>query len=69
MVFRFVLGALALVLLGGGAAVAVVSDKTACEGYADTVARAQHLPFAESQRVQADALANCYAEQARATGK
>lgn len=60
-----VVGAAALVILGGGVALAVQNDETACERYRVAAERQDYASFEEAQREQATTLAECMVEQAQ----
>lgn len=65
---RLVVGALALVILGGGIALAAVQEnETACERYRAAAERQDYTSFEEAQREQAKALAECMAEDAQSS--
>ncbi len=60
---RLVVGVVAAVALGGGVALAVQEDATACERYESAAEREDYSSFEAQQRAQAEALAECMAEQ------
>lgn len=59
---------LGIIVLGGGVALAVQEDDTACERYRAAVERQDYAAFEEAQRAQADAAAECMAEEATSDG-
>jgi hypothetical protein len=62
-----IVAATALVLVGGGLALAVQQRDTACERYEAAVARDDYASFEEQQGELAKALAECMAEEAGTT--
>lgn len=63
-----VVGALALLVLGGAIALVVQQRDTACERLEAVAGRDDYASFAEEQEVQARAIAECMAEEA-STGR
>lgn len=58
-------GALALLVFGGAIALAVQQRDTACERLEAAVEREDYASFEQQQAVQARAIAECMAEEAR----
>ena len=56
---------MALLILGGGVALAVQEDETACERFRAAAERQDYASFEEAQREQATTLAECMAEDAQ----
>lgn len=62
---RVAIGAALLVVVGGGVALAVQQSDSACERYKAAAERTDYASFEQEQTAQAQALAECMAEEAR----